>query len=47
MHEHVFRGDLLVHAALLNVVYLAFGAAVFLAAFHTARRRGLLLQVGE
>lgn len=45
--EHSFRGALLVHAALLNVVYLTAGAAVFLAAFRVARRRGLLLQMGE
>ncbi|GBE10969.1 hypothetical protein BMS3Bbin12_00613 [bacterium BMS3Bbin12] len=41
--DHVFRGDLLVRAALLNIAYLAVGAAVFPAAFHTARRRGLPL----
>ncbi len=39
--------DLLVHAALLDVVYLGLGAGVFLYSFHVARRRGLLLQVGE
>ncbi|MFQ5774793.1 MAG: ABC transporter permease [Kiloniellaceae bacterium] len=42
-----FRPDLLVHAAALDLVYLSVGAALFLYAFHVARRRGLLLQVGE
>lgn len=45
--KHEFRGALLAHAALLNVLYLAIGTAVFLGAFRSARRRGLLLQVGE
>jgi len=31
----------------LNLVYLAIGVALFLYAFHVARKRGLLLQVGE
>jgi ABC-2 type transport system permease protein len=42
-----FRGDLLVNAALLNVVYIGAGVAVFLATFRVARARGLLLRVGE
>jgi ABC-2 type transport system permease protein len=42
-----FRLDLLVHAILLDLVYLAVGAGLFLYAFQVARRRGLLLQVGE
>ncbi len=42
-----FRPDLLVHAALLDLVYLGVGAGLFLHSFQTARRRGLLLQVGE
>jgi len=57
--SHVFEGmravlfrqpipyDLLVNAVALNLVYLAAGAALFLYAFHVARVRGLLLQVGE
>ena len=47
MFEHVFRwGDFL--AALgLDLLYLGLGAAAFLYAFHNARRRGALLQVGE
>ena len=45
--EGTFRTDLLLNAALLNVLYLAGGTAIFLATFHVARRRGLLLNVGE
>ena len=45
--EGEVRADLLLHAALLDLVYLAVGATAFLHAFHVARRRGLLLQVGE
>ena len=41
------RPDLLVHAILLDLVYLAIGAGLFLYSFQVARRRGLLLQVGE
>ena len=47
MIEGTFRGDLLVNAALLNLVYLGLGVAVYLFAFDRARRRGLLLQMGE
>jgi ABC-2 type transport system permease protein len=47
MIDHVFRTDLFYHAVLLNVVYLALGLALFLYAFRVARRRNLLLQVGE
>ncbi len=42
-----FRVDLLIHAALLDVLYLAIGAGLFLFSYHVARRRGLLLQIGE
>jgi ABC-2 type transport system permease protein len=45
--EGRFRGDLLIHAALLDGLYLAIGAGLFLFSFYVARRRGLLLQVGE
>jgi ABC-2 type transport system permease protein len=45
--DHAFRTDLFVNAVLLNVVYLAAGVGVFLAVFHSARKRGLLLNVGE
>jgi ABC-2 type transport system permease protein len=43
----VFRGDYLVAAAILNLVYIGLGAVIFSAAFHNARRRGALLQMGE
>lgn len=45
--DNTFRTDLLIHALVLNAVYLALGMFLFLYAFHVARRRGLLLQVGE
>lgn len=45
--DGVVRTDLLVGAALLNLVYLAVGASLFLWSFHVARRRGLLLKTGE
>ncbi len=47
MLDGVFRTDLFFLAAALNVFYLALGSAVFLWTFHQARRRGLLLQMGE
>jgi ABC-2 type transport system permease protein len=47
MFDGLFRLDLLAGAAALNLVYLAIGTAVFLHAFHSARVRGLLLQMGE
>jgi ABC-2 type transport system permease protein len=47
LFDHVVRVDLLLHAALLNVVYLAAGFAAFLAFFKIARVRGQLLHVGE
>ncbi len=47
LFDHVFRVDLLLHAALLNAVYLAGGFAAFLAFFKMARVRGQLLHVGE
>jgi len=47
LHDGTVRLDLLLHAAALDAVYLAVGATLFLYSFHVARRRGLLLQVGE
>ncbi len=41
------RLDLMAHALGLVLVYLSIGAGLFLYAFHVARRRGLLLQIGE
>ena len=46
VHQQV-RPDLMAGALALDVVYLFLGAATFLAAFRSARRRGLLLQQGE
>lgn len=45
--DQTLRADLLVHAALADAVYLGLGAAIFLWSFRVARRRGLLLQIGE
>ena len=45
--EHRFRMDLLLNAMALNVIYLGAGIAAFLAFFHSARVRGLLLHIGE
>ena len=39
--------DLFVRAVGLNVLYLGLGVAVFLGVFQSARRRGLLINVGE
>ena len=47
MFEGSFRHDLFWRATCLNVVYIGVGVAVFLRVFQSARRRGLLLQVGE
>jgi ABC-2 type transport system permease protein len=47
MFQHQFRADLLVQAGLLNVAYLGVAVTVFLYVFHVARRRGLLLHIGE
>jgi ABC-2 type transport system permease protein len=45
--DGVVRYDLMAHAFGLVLLYLALGAGLFLFAFHVARRRGLLLQIGE
>ena len=42
-----FDAGHIISALVLNVVYLIVGCAGFLAMFRVARRRGLLLQVGE
>jgi ABC-2 type transport system permease protein len=47
MLDHVFRGDLMISAVMLNVVYIAGGLATFLVAFREARERGQLLHTGE
>jgi ABC-2 type transport system permease protein len=45
--EGELRMDLLVNAYLLNLLYLVIGFACFMVAFRSARKHGLLLQVGE
>lgn len=47
MIDHVFRLDLFYRAAVLNLAYVIAGAGVLLYAFHVARKRDLLLHVGE
>jgi ABC-2 type transport system permease protein len=47
LFDRVFRVDMLLNAAFLNVIYLAAGFASFLAFFKIARVRGQLLHVGE
>jgi len=47
LFQHTFNTTLLLQAALLNVVFLCGGIAAFLAFFHAARQRGLLLNLGE
>lgn len=47
MIEGVFRWDHFIDACLLNLVYIGLGLGFFLHIFRVARRRGLLLQVGE
>jgi ABC-2 type transport system permease protein len=47
MFTQVVRSDLMWQAVGLNLAYLAAGAGLFLLAFHGARRKGLLLRVGE
>ena len=47
MFGQVVRTDLMWQAVGLNLVYLGAGAGIFLLGFHSARRNGLLLRVGE
>jgi ABC-2 type transport system permease protein len=47
LFDQVVRTDLLLAAAALNALYLALGVAIFLYTIHLARKRGLLLQIGE
>src|SRR6266436_2448020 len=47
LFTEIFRADYFFAAIALDIVYLALGAAVFLFAFHDARRRGARLQMGE
>ncbi|HEX9701589.1 MAG TPA: ABC transporter permease [Rhodospirillales bacterium] len=47
LYQNVFRGDLMLAAVLLNVLYLALAAGFFLWMCRVARIRGLLLRQGE
>ena len=47
LFDNAFRGDLLLGAVLLNLVYLLLGGIAFIVSFRTARRTGLLHQTGE
>jgi ABC-2 type transport system permease protein len=47
LFQNTFRTDLLLHAILLNLAWMALAVVVFLLLFRSARNRGLLLQVGE
>ena len=42
-----WRGDLLRQAFMLNCIYFSLGMSIFLLAFRSARKHGLLLQAGE
>ena len=45
--HHVFRGDLMIDALLLNAVLFGAGAFVFFKLLASARRHGSLMQTGE
>lgn len=47
LFDGLFHFDLFAGALALNLVYLVFGAGVFMASFRAARHRGLLHQAGE
>lgn len=47
MFEQTFQLDQLLQAVALNTMFLLAGIGVFLKAFHSARKRGLLMRVGE
>lgn len=47
LFQHTFATGMLVHAMGLNLLFLGGGVAAFLAYFNAARKRGLLLHVGE
>jgi ABC-2 type transport system permease protein len=47
LFDETVRTDLLLNALALNALYIALGVAVFLYSVHVARKRGLLLQMGE
>lgn len=45
--DHTVRTDLLVSATLINMVFIATGASIFMRVLHQARVRGQLMQIGE
>ena len=47
LFDHVVRLDYLAYAAGLNLLYMVLGVLAFLYAVRLARRRGLLIQMGE
>jgi ABC-2 type transport system permease protein len=47
MIHGAYRADLMLSASLINLIYIAIGAAIFLNYFRLARRDGQLLQMGE
>ena len=47
MNDHVFLTDHFLAAVGLNALYLGVGLAIYLYTFKSARKRGLLLQMGE
>lgn len=47
MRDHVFPMEHFISAVELNLAYLGVGLGLYVFAFHIARRRGLLLQMGE
>jgi len=47
MIHGAYRADLMLSASLINLIYIAVGALIFLNYFRLARRDGQLLQMGE
>jgi ABC-2 type transport system permease protein len=45
--DHVFRGDLMVRAFLMNAVVFSAGVFAFMQLLNSARRNGTLMQTGE
>jgi ABC-2 type transport system permease protein len=45
--DHVYRGDLMAWALLLNGLFMAAGISLYLLLLKSARRQGALLQTGE
>jgi ABC-2 type transport system permease protein len=45
--DHVFRGDLMIRAFLMNAVVFAAGVCSFMLLLRSARRHGSLIQTGE